>query len=281
MNNTPCRRKRATERWHIAVELRLIKLGGAVITQDGCEGLFHHENVRRIVRELLPYAHNCILVHGTGLVGKRPAVENGYFRTGRIPASDSQLAVAVRRSLRELNSQVLRLLLEAGIRALPMDTPQCFNTGGNGLRQDGLGESFAHAARQGGVPVFYGDLMPQPDGSFQVTSSDAIMSVLARALRPEKAYMFTDVDGVYGWSKTDLGCSGPVMPTLTESNVAEMYRSPRDAADVSGGMGEKVQHAFGIARHCGSCTIASGLAPGVVAKVLAGDDVVCTRVVAS
>ena len=213
-------------------------------------------------------------------MGKRPAVENGYFRTGRIPASNPQLAVAVRRSLRELNHRFVGLLLDAGLRALPMDTPRCFNAAGNGLRQDGLGESVAHAASQGSVPVFYGDLMPQPDGGFEVMSSDAILSVLCRDLRPEATCMFTDVDGVYGQSETDPERSGPVMPALTEANVAEMYRSPRDATDVSGGMGEKVQHAFEIARHCGTCTIASGLAPGVVGKVLAGEDVVCTRVVA-
>ncbi|MEI6389621.1 MAG: isopentenyl phosphate kinase [Verrucomicrobiota bacterium] len=263
----------------MAALVRIVKLGGAVLTRDGCEGLFYWENVRRIVHELLPYCDSCLLIHGTGLVGKRPAVENEYFSTGRIPAANQRLAVGVRNSLRELNRRVLQVLLEAGVRALPMDTPQYFEEGGNGLRHSGLAASLAQATSRGLVPVFYGDLMPQSDGSFQVISSDAIMSVLVRALRPQETYMFTDVEGVYGGADGESGRNGAVIRTISESNIAQMRRSARDETDVSGGMGKKVEHALNIARSCGFCTIASGLVPGNVAKVLAGEDVICTRVV--
>ena len=265
----------------IAMGLRLIKIGGSVITRDGCEGLFDEENTRRIACEIHSHSHDCILVHGTGLVGKRLAVENGYVKTGRLCADESQLGVTIRRSLRELNGHFIRLLLDSGIPALPMSTEQCFGPAGDRLQHGALGQSLVQATCQGVVPVFCGDFVPQSDGSFQVISSDAIMSVLVRTLRPAATYMFTDADGVYGRSLTDPANSGSVIPVLTESNVEEMYRSVRDTTDVSGGMGGKVRHAFDIARHCATCIIASGSVPGVVAKVLAGDDVVCTRVEAN
>ncbi len=260
--------------------LRLIKFGGASITRNGCEGLFDRDNVRRIVHELGIGSQHCVIVHGTGLVGKRPAVEHGYLQTGRLAADDSLLGMRIRASLRELNRRVLDVLFEAGIPALPMDAWQCFNTGMDGLRHPPLAHSIRQATDQGLVPLFCGDFVPQPDGSFRVMSSDTMMLILARALQPDAALMLTAADGVYGQSELDPTCQGAVMPLLSKSNRFQMYKAASDKDDVSGGMGAKVDHAFEIAACSGgSCTIASGLVPGVLSAVMANEDVVCTRVV--
>ncbi|MBN2452025.1 MAG: hypothetical protein JXR77_16685 [Lentisphaeria bacterium] len=261
--------------------MRLIKLGGSVITRGDCPFLFDRDNVRRIAGELAGDARPFVLVHGTGLVGKRPAVEHAYARTGVIPADNPRLAFAVGAALRDLHGRFLEVLFESGVKALPMDAARCFGADCRSVRAAGLAAAIGAAARAGLAPVFHGDLMPQEDGSFRVLSSDTIMAILTRALHPKTVVMFTDVDGVYGRSAHSPDRPGPVMATLTRADVAGMYPLDGDAADVSGGMAEKVRHALDIAAECGSCTIASGRRPGVVARVLAGRDEVGTRVVCS
>jgi isopentenyl phosphate kinase len=261
--------------------VRLIKLGGTTITRDGCDGLFDADNVRRMAVEIFSQKQNCIIVHGTGLVGKRPAVEHDYVATGIIGADKPGLSADIRRSLLALNSRVVAVLLESGLHVIPMSTPQYFTSSGDALRSGKLAEGLRRAARQGAVPVFYGDILPQPDGSYRVMSSDAIMAILSAALRPEVAsYMFTGADGVCSRSPVHPEQKGDVIPVLTASNLSLMYRSPDDGRDVSGGMGGKVEQALRIAAYAGSCTIANGRAPGVIGRVLSGQDVLCTRVIA-
>ncbi len=255
--------------WH------LIKLGGSVITHPDHADKFYATNVQRIAREIAAASKPCILVHGTGHVGKPPAIEHGYADTGIIPASNTLLAVQVRLELRRLHQHVLRALLDAGMRALPMDTATCFNDEGSDFRQSDLKDSLKQAVEAGCVPVFHGDMVQLPDHRFAVVSSDAIMSVLARYLKPHTTLLLTDVDGVYADA---VDQDRQVIDTLTPANLQQMQQLASDLHDVSGGMTGKVKHAMKMAAHCQRCIIANGLVEGVVSRILAGETGLGTRV---
>ena len=228
------------------IDWHLIKLGGSVITHPDHADKFYAANVQRIAREIAAVSKPCILVHGTGHVGKPPAIEHGYADTGIISANNTLLSVQVRLELRHLHQHVLRVLLDAGIRALPMDTATYFNDDGSDFRQPDLKDSLMQALEAGCVPVFHGDMVQLPDHRFAVVSSDAIMSVLARYLKPDTTLLLTDVDGVYA----DAGDqSQQVIDTLTPANLKQMQQQASDQQDVSGGMTGKVKHAMAMAAH--------------------------------
>lgn len=256
--------------------LQLIKLGGSVITHLQCEGKFHAQNVQRIARELATSHEPIILVHGTGHVGKPPAIEHGYADTGIIPASNAALSASVRRDLQRLNEQVVNALMDAGLNVLPLDTGRYFNVNGNDLLQTDLQHSLTQVVAKGVIPIFHGDMVQMGDGAFKVVSSDAIICVLARYLKPEAVYLFTDVDGVY----TDLH-DGHLIGELTPASLQQIQTHHTDHQDVSGGMTAKVQHAMEIARHCQRCVIGSGVRDGVIARLLASEKERCTRVYAA
>lgn len=256
--------------------LHLIKLGGSVITHPDMPDKFHVENVRRIARELATTNESMILVHGTGHVGKPPAIKHGYADTGIIPASNTALSASVQRDLQQLNERLTLRLIAAGLNVLPLDTGRFFNVEGTDLTQYKLVKSLGKLAQSGIIPVFHGDMVQMGDGRFKVVSSDAIISVLARYLQPQSVYLFTDVDGVF----TDVE-DGKLIEVISPATMNQMTSHHSDQADVSGGMTAKVQYAMQIARHCQRCVIASGIREGVIERLIAGESERCTVVHAS
>jgi len=253
------------------VKTRIIKFGGSIITDPDFDDGFHRPNIERLAAELQSCATGCIVVHGTGLVGKPPAHEYGYVDTGIIPRDQHLIASRIRRSLRHLNLQVVDCLLAAGISAVPMHVA-CFADTGHALRSDDLSVQLLSMLGQGCVPVFYGDLLRLADGRFRVFSSDTMALILVQAVQADEMLFLTRARGVY--VKFHLPTDPPaILPVLDEKTLAAMQRQPGDMLDVSGGMSAKISCAMEIARQCHRCHIASGLDPGVLQNFLAGQAV--------
>lgn len=261
------------------MNLNIIKFGGSVITGESCKEFFNEQNTYRLAKELFPHHPGCILIHGTGLVGKPPAIKHGYLKDGIISKSRSALALTIRNELRQLNQLVVKTLLSASVKAVPFDSVHYFNESMGSLRNNDLHYKLLHTIENGFVPTFYGDLMPRSDGSFRVFSSDTIALILARTLNPDKVIFLSSVKGVYAHqSSRGENCEEKVLTTLSTNNVNSIYKSSSDEKDVSGGMIRKVTCALEISRYCKRCFIASGLDSGVLSKLLKGESVTSTLV---
>lgn len=263
------------------MKFNIIKIGGSVITDRAHENGFNEEAMGRLAQELRPHQKGSIVVHGTGLVGKPPAVEHGYVDDGIIGSDRSLLALTIKSQLRELNQRVVATLLSARVPALPFDVAHCFNQSMDDLGPGGVGEMLRRTLECGLVPVFYGDLMPRSDGRFQVFSSDTIVLILARTFRPDQVLFLSNVDGVYARrSSGEDGEEDQVLRQLTPESIEQVRESTSDGQDVSGGMPKKVACALEASHYCRRCLIASGLRPGVLSKLLAGESAPSTLVTA-
>jgi isopentenyl phosphate kinase len=250
------------------VKTRIIKFGGSIITDPAFDDEFHRPNVQRLAAELQSCATGCIVVHGTGLVGKPPAHEYDYVDTGIIPRERHLIASRIRHRLRCLNLQVVDCLLAAGISAVPMHVA-CFADTNHALRSNDVSVQLMSMLGQGCVPVFYGDMLRLADGRFRVFSSDTMALILVQAVQADEMLFLTRARGVY--VKPQHPTDTPsILPELDEKTLADMHRQPGDTLDVSGGMSAKISCAMEIARHCRRCHIASGLEPGILQAFLAG-----------
>lgn len=261
------------------VDLNIIKLGGSIITCDSEEGLFDAANTRRLGRELMGCQCQCLLVHGTGLVGKRPAREYDYVDDGIIPADRAHVAIRVKMDMRDLSRRFVRELSNVGIPVVPLCITDYFTESQNGLHGRSLTRGLRSVLAGGGVPVFRGDLAPRKDGSFQVLSSDTIVAILARALRPDSVFLLTDVPGVFAEARGDLAGHDEVLSVLTPENLTQIRQLETDSRDVSRGMAAKARSALQIARWARRCAIASGTTPGLLSQLLLGEEVPCTWVI--
>jgi len=250
----------------------IIKLGGSVITRAG-DSPYDLENTQRLAEEISPFVKNTILVHGTGHVGKPYAITHKFLHDGRISADQKLLACEIRNALRRLNVDVVDTLREAGIPAYGVQAATYFSEDMNEVRFASAQRELRRQMDLGHVPVFFGDLMPMSDGTFQVFSSDRITANLAQQLEPKKVVFLTDVTGVLGLDKQPLS-------HISRDKLDYIYNGKSDSSDVSGGMRGKLKHALRAAPYAKRCVIASGREPGNVRGGLSGDPVSCTVVLA-
>lgn len=262
------------------MQLNIIKFGGSIITGEGFNGFFNKKNTYCLAKELFPHYRGCILIHGTGLIGKPPAIKHGYVKHGIIPKNKSLIALRIRNELRQLNQKVVATLLSAAIPAMPLDSTLYINEAMDKLYHESLRYHLINIIQSGYVPIFYGDLMPKSDGSFQVLSSDVIACILAKELRPDNALFLTDVDGIYPHDcMENKDCGGEILTTLSHDNVDLIRQSASDENDVSGGMSKKASYTLAIARYAKRCIIANGLKEGVLSRLLKGETGIGTRII--
>jgi len=257
---------------------RIIKLGGSVITRDDPNDPFDFENTSRLGRELMPFASGTLLVHGTGHVGKPFAVEHEFVEDGILAADQTLLIAKIRNALLRLNSDVVATLCRNGVPAFSVSPANCFTEDMSNFRHVSLVSELRQQMRVGHVPVFYGDLMPLSNGQFQVFSSDKITAILSRHFKTDQVVFLTDVAGVFGKNNKGEKARSP-MPELALGNLQDVFQSASDEADVSGGMQAKIRIALDVASHTAECLIANGQEKSVLASILAGQRIECTRVV--
>ena len=241
------------------MKYHLIKLGGSIITDPALKDFFNKKNTSRLAQELFPFHRGCIIIHGTGHIGKPPAIKYHYLESGIIDKKDHLIALGIKHSIRQLNEKVVAELLKTNIPAIPMDILHFSGISASIKNNALLKDKIRQLVANGLVPVFSGDLLPQADGTFKVISSDLITLLIAKIIKPENVIFLTDVDGVIA-EKTGIdNQSGyEILPYLTTESRNKMQRFENDRNDVSGGMRMKVETALDISNYCIRCFIGNG-----------------------
>ena len=252
--------------------MSIIKFGGSVITDASQVDLYNSTNTRRLANELYPYFRGSVLIHGTGHVGKPPAIRYGYYKSGVIQRQDRLIAIQIRQELRLLNQRFLQTFISASIPVIPLDIVHFFEASMDRLVDPDACDRLLDLISNGLVPIFYGDLMPQTDGSFRVFSSDTMALVLAKTLAPENVFLLSDVNGLYAdGPHKETGACHDVIKKLNHATLGSMLKMRSDARDVSGGMYQKAVCALEICRYSNRCVIASGVTPGVLSELFRGN----------
>ncbi|MCB9352708.1 MAG: hypothetical protein H6573_35280 [Lewinellaceae bacterium] len=253
------------------METNIIKFGGSVITDTSSKEHFNKKNTVRLARELYPHHKNCVLVHGTGHIGKPPAILYGYLESGVLLPSQYLAALNIKSALRRLNQRFVDVLLSENIPAIPIDILQFYGWPDFQLDLPKLIRALFQLLDRGLVPVFYGDLLPQSDGSFIVFSSDLITLILAKNLNPLKVIFLSDVEGVYADTESRGKANPKILKVLSPQNFHLLKKMENDKQDVSGGMLKKAKLALEVSQYCESCFIGSGYRSEVLNNLFTGE----------
>jgi len=256
------------------MQINIIKFGGSVISDKLSEDHFNLRNTERLARELYPFHNGSILIHGTGYVGKPPAVKYGYVRNGIISKEEKLIALTVRSKIRQLNQHVVNTLISASIPAIPIDILNYFSFTQRSGYVIKTGIIIFHLVKNGLVPVLYGDLFPLPDGSYKVISSDFITFLLAKNLKPDNVIFLSNVRGIF-MSKEAVeedNIQG-IIKKLTLDKLTSIKWTDSDNNDVSGGMRRKAELALEASDYCNKCFIGSGYTENLLSKLFTEEDV--------
>jgi len=261
-------------------ELTFIKLGGSLLTDKRQAGSFHAEVVGRLAGELEETARSSpgglLVGHGSGSFGHATADEHrihpGEIRSEQLPG-----VVATQQAAAALHRLVVGALREQG--ALPFSlSPSSFLVAAGGEPVGVTLEPLERALARGLLPVVYGDVVMDRDWGASICSTEKVFLALSRGLERRgfdvaQAIWLGKTDGIYD----DDGKTIPLVTPETFDKVAAAAREA-DGADVTGGMRHRLESAVELARSGIPSWIVNGQSPGLLARLLGGEEVAGTRV---
>jgi isopentenyl phosphate kinase len=256
--------------------MRLVKLGGSVITDKARPLAFRSQVTRRLSRELAPFkGQGLIIVHGAGSFGHVRAAEYGLAR-GMTDHRQVEGTAIVQRDVRDLNLRVLDVLIEAGIPAVSLPPATWLELeGGRMVTFDAV--PFQRAIARGLVPVTFGDVLMDTEQGVAIASGDLLMAGLAAVFKPELSVFVTGVDGVYDGEPTDP--DSRLLRTVSPDGAQVVGTTAAEGvADVTGSMGGKLAEAFQVAASSKETWIIGGNRPGRLRSLMDGRRVKGTRV---
>jgi isopentenyl phosphate kinase len=241
-------------------KLALIKLGGSVVTFKNRPLAANVGAIDGISRVLAQLDMPAIIVHGGGSFGHYWSVK--YDMHTKPAGYDAHGVSVVHESMVALNQIIVNSMIRAGLNPYGMQ-PSVF-TAGHKPAAAKVKQVYA-IARSKMMPVTFGDVVHVQGSKYSILSGDAIMTILAKVLRPSRVVFATNVDGIY----KDMA-SKELVREVRAAGRRSIEFSKAAGADVTGGMQRKVTEAFKIASYGMDVLMVNGLVPERIAEAVEG-----------
>jgi isopentenyl phosphate kinase len=241
------------------MKLALVKLGGSVVTFKDRPLAANMQAIDGISAVLAGLGMPAIIVHGGGSFGHHWSVQ--YDMHTKPAAYDPHGVAVVHESMVALNEIIVNSLIKAGASPYTV-MPFAFTNGHDAIpakvRQ-------LHEMSRTVMPVTFGDVVYMGGKKYSILSGDALMSIIAKVLKPSRVIFATNVDGIY----RDIE-SKQVIKELKPGRGDPVEFSKAKGADVTGGMQRKVREAFKIASMGMDVVLVNGLYPERIADAARG-----------
>lgn len=241
--------------------LTLIKLGGSVVTFKEKPLTANIDAIDGISRTLAQLGVPVIIVHGGGSFGHYWSVK--YDMHTKPANYDTHGVSIVHESMIALNQIIINSMIRVGLNPYGMP-PSALTTGHKPIVAK-IKDIYAMAHSKV-IPVTFGDIVYVGGTKYSILSGDALMTILARVLRPLRIIFATNVDGVY----KDRASRELINEIRIEDKKRSIEFFKVSDIDATGGMRRKVTEAFKIASHGMDVVMINGLLPERIIEAAEG-----------
>jgi isopentenyl phosphate kinase len=242
-------------------EVTLIKLGGSVATFKEKPLAANIHAIEGISRALTQLNIPVIIVHGGGSFGHYWSVK--YDMHTKAANYDAHGVSMVHESMIALNQIIVNSMIRAGLN--PYGIPPSALTTGHKPIVAKIKQIY-DMAQSKLIPVTFGDIVYVEGAKYSILSGDALMTILAKVLRPLRIIFATNVDGVY---RDSVGREiVNEIDVVNERKSIEFFKT--SGIDATGGMQRKVTEAFKIASNGMDVLMINGLVPERIIEAAEG-----------
>jgi isopentenyl phosphate kinase len=239
--------------------VKVLKIGGSILTDKSQPEKARPEEIKRVAEEVATASQDLILVHGAGSFGHIPASRYG------LPESFSPRGLrATHESVARLNALVVEALARAGANPMPVHPFSALVLRDGRIAGFPLGP-LGLMIENGLLPVLHGDVAMDITRRAGIVSGDQLVPYLARSLKAEIVAVGTDVDGVMRGGKTIPEMGKRDLPALAGA-VGESSE-----VDVTGGMRGKLMELLELAEAGIESTIFNASLEGQIERALRGE----------
>ncbi|MBD3185523.1 acetylglutamate kinase [Candidatus Bathyarchaeota archaeon] len=177
----------------------LVKIGGCCFSDKKVPRSFHSNIMRHLLEQLGKIPVHPVIVHGGGSFG-HPIAKEYRIQDGFNKEVDDQRAgfSFTHDAMVDVNQKIMRLLLDAGIPAYPLQSSALFMLESGKIDSSFL-EPVVALIERGFVPVLHGDTAIDLTRGIGILSGDTIIVELAEKLPFEQRHLIylLDVDGLF------------------------------------------------------------------------------------
>jgi isopentenyl phosphate kinase len=252
--------------------MKLLKLGGSVVTKKAERLKINTENIRRLTQEIkktLP--QKIVLIHGGGSFGhpiaKKYNINEGYKSPRQLIGFSKTHQAMV-----SLNSKIVKELNDAGIPAFGVSPSSYITTENRRIKKFDV-RILEELVNLGLIPVLYGDAVIDEKQGFAILSGDQLAVVTAKKLKAKRLIFGTDINGIYT-TDPKLDPKAKLLDKISISEIDEGLKIRGSLnTDVTGGMLGKIREASEAARSGIEVLIVNALEPEIIRNALLGEKV--------
>lgn len=246
----------------------ILKLGGSVITDKTKECSFRQKIMDRLAKEIKKANPEIIIIHGAGSFGhiqaKKYRLNEGYKKQEQIHGFS-----VTHEMVQSLNSMVLKSLQNNGIPAVSISPHSVVKLDNHELLSMNY-DVFDEYLKKKFTPVTFGDVVLDKKLSFSICSGDLLAMALSKHFKPSKMIFVIDEDGIYT-SNPKIDKNAKLIESTSFDKLKRLTTSADSHADVTGGMGGKIETIKNISKQGIDTVLLNGNKPGRLYKVLIGE----------
>lgn len=258
--------------------MKLLKLGGSVVTKKDLKFTPNFEQIRRLAEEIkdtLP--QKLIIIHGGGSFGHPVANEYSIKEGYRSPEQLIGFS-KTHESMVKLNQIIINEFLKIGVPVFGVSPSSYLITNDKRIKKLDI-RILEGLLKLGIIPILYGDPVLDKKLGFTILSGDQLAVEIAKKLNISTIIFGSDIDGIF---TTDPKIDSKAV-LLDRLSINQMEVNSKitgsQNTDVTGGMLGKISEASEAVRVGIKVMIVNASEPGIVKKSILGEKVKGTYIV--
>jgi isopentenyl phosphate kinase len=263
-------------------EIVLLKLGGSLLTDKDKPYSIREDVVKSAIQQIIDANKKLILIHGGGSFGHPLAKE--YSISAGINSSIPHQILGLTKthqSMNNFNSYLIDLFLKKEYPALSIQASSIFIKDSLKISTQSI-DIIETALDLNILPILYGDIILDKQGSFSIISGDQIIFELCENLKKyqiSKVIFVMETDGIYindeDPNQKNLSLATKLyLGDLENLNLADLGQK----IDVTGGIQGKINSIKEICKYNIPVQLLNGLKEGYIYKSLKNEMINCTNI---
>ena len=260
----------------------ILKLGGSFLTDKDKPNSIREDVVKNAVQQIIDANENLIIIHGGGSFG-HPLAKKYNISEGFDETIQNQILglTKTHQAMNEFNSYVIDLFLEKNYPVLSIQSSSIFIKNASNISIQSI-EVIEAALDLNILPILYGDVILDKQGSFSILSGDQIIFELCENLKKyqvSKVIFTMETDGIYITNEDNVKSSVKLAKELNVSELENLdLANLGQKIDVTGGIEGKINAIKRICKFNIPIQLINGFKEKYIYKSLKNQAIICTNI---
>jgi len=256
-------------------------LGGSLLTDKNVPFSIRKDVVNSAVQQIIDANEKLILIHGGGSFG-HPLAKKYSISKGLDTSIQNQILglAETHQAMNKFNSYLINLFLERNYPALSIQASSTFFKDSQEISTYSV-DIIETVLDLKILPVLYGDIILDKQGSFSIISGDQIIFELCENLKKyhvSKVIFTMETDGLYINDKNSEGNSILAAECFSDDLESIKLTDLGQKIDVTGGIEGKLNFIKQICKYNIPVQLINGLKEGYIYKSLKNQKINCTNI---